>query len=195
MKTRFALLLCLLLACVSLAAFAEDNGRTVASYQYALTEEGAYVENLIFNEDVIISGDNTQILFVNCEFNGDVILTANEGTRVLLMGCDVNGACILRNDVKEGSMDYPLPKFLVDTPITSICEDCVGAVIALGDFEIVFNGETYTQATSELFSDARAPEAGFVPYEGQDASYFYVGQWYENDQKVLFLFAEYDPAM
>ena len=194
MKKWIAILLCLLTLCLSLTAHAESE-RTVASYAYALADgsEDHYVENLIFNEDVVVSGENAKIVFSNCEFNGDIILIADEGTRVILLGCDVNGVCILRNNVREADMEYANPKFLTDTPISVVCEECVGSVVGIGDIEVTLNGEVYTMADGQLYSDG-TPESGFVPYTGQEASYLIVGQWYQNDKQVVMVFCEFDPA-
>ena len=83
MKKYMVMLLALLLLCFSFAAVAEEGAaeRTVASYEYMLGEEGGYAENLIYNADVIISGDNSQMVFSNCEFNGNITLAANEESR------------------------------------------------------------------------------------------------------------------
>jgi len=186
--------MCLMMLCPVLTGHAEAE-RTVASYTYALTDGSEeYVENLIFNEDVIISGENAKIIFSNCEFNGDITLTADEGTRVLLLGCDVNGTCFIRSNVREADMEYSNPKFLTDTPISVVCEECVGSVVGIGDIEVQFNGETYSMADGQLFSSGDAPDAGYVPYTGQEASYVIVGQWYQNDKKVVMVFCEFDPA-
>ena len=196
MKTRISLLLCLLLFCVCCCAVAEAPAeRTLASYNYALGEEGEYVENLIFNSDVVISGDNTQIVFSNCEFNGNIILTASEATRVFLLGCEVNGTCVLRNPVREANLDYAFPKFLCDAPVSVVTEDCVGALIGVGNFEATFNGEAYSMSDAQLFFDSTAPESGFVPYTGQEANYFIVAQWYQNDKQVNMVLCEYDGSM
>lgn len=194
MKKCIALLMALLLACPCFACHAEDSLRTNASYHYALQNDGGeYVENLIFNEDVIVSGENTQIIFSNCEFNGDIILTADEGTRVLLLGCDVNGTCVVRSSVREASFDYNNPKFLTDRPVSLVCEDCVGSLVTLGDFEVTFNGQAYSMADSQFFIVPGQTETTLVPYEGQTASYCVVAQWYENDQKTVMVVCEYDP--
>ena len=188
------LALLLLLLCFSFAAVAEEGSaeRTVASYEYMLGEEGGYAENLIYNADVIISGDNSQMVFSNCEFNGNIILTANEATRVMLLGCEVNGVCILRNEVAEANIDYNNPKFLTTSPVTVECEGGAGSVVALGDFEVVFAGETYTLADSQLFINA---DGSLVPYEGQEASYFVAAQWIEGGEQVTMIVCEFDPTM
>ena len=196
MKKFFALLLCLMMACF--AAVAEEAApdavteaaapdavteeaapeRTVAPYEYALeAEEFKTFDNMIFNADVIISGDMAQIVFTNCEFNGNIILTSSEATRVLLLGCDVKGECVIQNETRWGGVDYNNPKFLTDTPVTAVCEDCVGSVIAMSDFEIVFNGQTYTMADAQYFNDAATND--LVPYDGQEATYFSVARWDE----------------
>jgi len=179
-KKLLALVLALmLLACVP--AFAEGEAsaeRTVAPYSYELTEENApYLENLIFNEDVIISGDNAQIFFVNCEFNGDVILTAETATRVVLLGCEFNGQCVFENGVQDADLiEYSFPKIVTDTPVDVVCEDGIGTFVIAGDFEVTFNGETYSMADSDFFSGPVNEDGtpSLIPYEGQPADYFIV---------------------
>ena len=195
MKKYVALLLMLLMVCQGVSAFAEAAERTVASYEYALSEEGAYMENLIFNADVVISGDNSQIVFSNCEFGGDIVLTANEGTRVMLLGCEVNGTCVVRNEVHEASMEYSHPKFLTASPISVICEEGACSVIALGDFEVTFNGQTYTMADSQFFGTLTEEEYTLVPYEGQEASYFVVAKLIEGGEESVVVICEFDPTM
>ena len=192
MKKTLALLLVLLTTCLCVCACAEETGRTVASYEYALTEDGAYYENLIFNADVVVTGDNSQIVFSNCEFNGDIVLASGEGTRAMLLGCDVNGTCYIENDVTGVGMEYNNPKFLTTSPICVEVGEGVGSVVALGDFEMTFNGEVYTMASSQFFIDANYE---FVPYEGQEASYFVAAQYYEGDEKVMMVACEFDPTM
>jgi len=195
MKKWVALMMGLLLVCLCAAGYAEQVERIPASYLYELTADGAYVENLIFNGDVVISGNDSQIIFSNCEFNGDIILTADEGTKVMLFGCDVNGVCVISNSVVNASIEYSNPKFLTDAPVTVVCEGCVGSVVALGDFEVVFDGTSYTMADSEMFAFMDGEEYVMVPYEGQEASYYVVGRWYENDQQQTLVMCEFDPTM
>ena len=170
----------------------DENGRSKATvFTYELgAEEELTVENLIFDEDVTISGDFGIIVFENCEFNGDIINTAEQFTRVILPdGTTVNGNCVFKNTIKEASMDYPMPKFLSPNTLNIVCEDCIGSAILLGtEQSIIFNGETYSMADVEFFYDANTNE--LVPYEGQEASTLFVGQWWENGEKVLQLFCE-----
>lgn len=189
--------------CCGTAAFAQAEEtetvieKTVAEeYVFELAEEEElYFENLIFEEDVTISGDYSRIIFFNCEFNGDIVLTSELATRVMLLESDVNGTCIFENTTKEATIETSLPKFLVSKPVEVVAEDCICSVITLGDFEVTFNGETYSLADVELFYDADNPEAGFVPYEDQEANILCVAQWWENGEKILFTECEFDPGM
>lgn len=201
MKKTFLILLSSILAISSTSfVLAEESSsaeRTAAPYMFELSDaEEKYIENLIFNEDVIISGDNANIMFINCEFNGDIINTAEEGTRVMIMeNSVVNGKCIFQNNTHESTLEASFPKFMTDTPIEVINEDCFGTVVTFGDFEITFNGDTYSMADSELFFDNGNPEAGYVPYEGQEAQYFIIAQWWENGEKQIFKECEFDPSV
>lgn len=193
MKKCIAIWLCLLMLCLPLIGHAESE-RTIAPYTYVLADNSdTYVENLIFNEEVVISGENARIIFSNCEFNGDITLTSDEGTRVFLLGCDVSGTCYVHSNVREADMEYSNPKFLSDTTISVVCEECVGTVVGIGDIEIQLNGETYSKADGQLYYDNSTPEAGYIPYTGQETSYVAVGQWYQNGKKVVMVFCEFDP--
>ena len=195
MKKYLVMLLVLLMICACACGYAEDGERTIASYEYTLTEDGAYVENLIFNADVVISGDHSQIVFSNCEFAGDIILTASEGTRVMLLGCDISGACVVRNSVTYADVEYSHPKFLTASPISVTCEEGVCSVIVLGDFEVTLNGQTYTMTDSQFFGFLNAEEYMLVPYEGQEASYFVVAKIIEGDEESVMVICEFDPTM
>jgi len=195
MKKYLVMLMVLLMVCACACGFAEDGERTIASYEYALTEDGAYMENLIFNADVIISGDHSQIVFSHCEFAGDIILTASEGTKVMLLGCDVGGACMVRNSVTYADLEYSHPKFLTTSPISVICEEGVCSAIALGDFEVTFNGQNYTMADSQFFGFLNEEEYTLVPYEGQEASYFVVAKIIEGGEESVTVVCEFDPTM
>lgn len=195
MKKYFVMLLVLLTACVCTCGYAEDSERTIASYEYVLTEEGMYLENLIFNADVVIGGDHSQIVFSNCEFAGDIILTASEETKVMLLGCDVSGACVVRNGVTYADLEYSHPKFLTTSPISVVCEEGVCSVVALGDFEVTFNGQTYTMDDSQFFGFMNEEEYMLVPYEGQEASYFVAAKIIEGDEESVMVVCEFDPTM
>lgn len=194
MKRLIALVLALLMG-LSVCAFAE--GREMATeFVFDMAEgEQVYMENMIFTEPVTIGGDNAQILFVNCLFFDDIVSTSAAGTRVILLGSTMaGGRCIFDNGVQEATIDDSFPKFLSDAPVAVECRDCYGTAAALGDFEIMFNGEVCTLAQSEMFFDNTAPENGMVPYEGQEANCFVVCQWWENGELVMLRECEYDPG-
>lgn len=174
----------------------KEVSKTAEQYTYELAEgEQVNVENTVFEQDVTVSGDNAFITFTNCEFKGDVINTANLGTQVIISESVLNGKCIFKNDTKEATIELSFPKFLIDAPAEIVCDECIGAVISFGDFETIFNGETYKLEDSELYVDLSNAEAGFVPYEGQEASYYSIAQWWENGEKILLTECEYDPNM
>lgn len=197
MKKILCLCLSLLLAAMFVCAAAEGERMSAEQYTFELTaEEPLYIENMIFSEPVTVSGDYGQIFFINCEFASDIILTANEFTRVFIMpDCTVEGSCIIKNNVKEATLEYAFPKFLTFAPVPVVLEDCIGAVIVLGTFDIQFAGETYQLTDAELFYDNTKTEPGFVPYEGQEANCYVVCQWFENGEKKMLVECEYDPEM
>lgn len=153
------------------------------------------VSDTVFPQDVTVNGNNGRISFVNCEFQGNIITTATEGTQIILEQSTVDGQCIYQNDMQEATMEWSFPKFLVDSSVDVVSEDCIGSVIALGDFPISFNGEEFTMQDCEWFYDLSDENTGLVPYEGQDANYYCVVQWWEGGEKVVFVECEYDPNM
>ena len=175
----------------------EKSGlETAQEHDFKVIEgEDVVIENTVFEEDVTISGDNGQILFNGCQFKGNIINTANEGTVVVISQSEIEGQCVFKNEIKETTMEASFPKFIVDSNVDVAAEECIGAVIPMGDFEITFNGETYNMADSQLFFDISNAEAGFVPYEGQEANYYCVAQWWEKGEKQIMVECEFDPNM
>ena len=170
----------------------DENGRSKATeftFELAAEEEQIF-ENLIFDEDVTVSGDFGTIVFENCEFNGDIINTAEQFTKVILTnGTTVNGECVFRNTTKEATMDTPIPKFIGSGTLNIICEECIGAGVVEGaEANIIFNGKPYSISDAEYFSGSETD--GVVPYEGQEANWLYVGQWWENGEKFVFVECE-----
>lgn len=192
MKKIIAILLSALML-LPFAALAEESGRTPAEYTFELSGEDKYIENLIFNENVVISGDGSaHIFFVNCQFNGDIINTCDASTRVFLLSSEVNGNCIFRNTVTETTLEASFPKYMTDAPINALTENCFGIVIALGDFPITLDGESYDLASAPVFMD---PEAGFVPFDGQNANLYWAASWTENGETQIMHAAEFDSTM
>ena len=170
----------------------EENGRSKATeFTFELAaEEERIVENLVFDEDVTISGDFGIIVFENCEFNGDIINAAEQFTRVILPdGTTVNGNCVFKNTTKEATMDSPIPKFISPNTLNIVCEDCIGSgVLESTEENITFNGEAYSIADAGFFLDPDTND--LVPYEGQEVSVLFVGQWWENGELKKTIFCE-----
>lgn len=191
MKKGFAILLFITMLLSCTCAFAQEVRAVSEQYAFELAEgDQLYFENLIFDGDVTVSGDNAKIIFANCFFIGDVILTADEATQVMLLGCGITGRCMQQNAVTEATLDWAFPKFLVDSPVEVVSDNCIGSVIALGDFEVLFNGKTYSMADSQLYIDTTNSEVSIVPYEGQPASYYCIVQWWENDEPITTILSE-----
>ena len=72
-------------------------------------------------------------------------------------------------------------------PVNVVMEDCVGSAIALGDFMLVVNGKGYEMKNAEWFF---TPDGELVEYNGQEANYLYVAQWWENGEKVFMVITE-----
>lgn len=109
--------------------------------------------------------------------------------------CDVQGKLVIRNTTREASFADGFPKFLTFVPAETVIEDCWGAVISAGGFDLTVNGKTHTMAHSRLFADGSNPDAGFSYYTGQEANLLAVCQWWINGKKTLLVECEYDPGM
>ena len=173
-----------------------DSGRMpAAEYELYIGENQETCQsNFIYREPVTVTGDNGQVAFDNCIFYADVINAAETGTRVIILeNCEFrNGAkCVFRNNVKEATIDTSFPKLFGYRPIEVVCEDCSGISLAMGTWDIVFNGETYKLEDSQMFIDNLHPETGAVPYTGQEANIHAVCQWFEKGKKIIYLDAEY----
>lgn len=158
-------------------------------FTYTVSEkEEMTVENVIFNKDVTIQGDNGIIKFINCEFKGNVISKAKEGTKVMLLdGTTVDGQCILNNGIKEGTFETALPKFITQATINVKTIDCYGAVYLEGDGKIIFNGVEYEKADCQYFINSSME---LVKYTGQNGQVFGVAQWWEKGEKQLMIVCE-----
>ena len=82
-----------------------------------------------------------------------------------------------------------MPKFISSNTLNIVCEDCIGSgVLESTENDMIFNGETYSMADVESYYVADTNE--LVPYEEQEASTIFIGQWWENGEKVLQMFCE-----
>ena len=78
---------------------------------------------------------------------------------------------------------------LVTHTLNIVCENYIGSYVLDGtEDSIILNKETYSMDDVEFFYDADSNE--LVPYEEQEASVLFVGQWWENGEKILQMFCE-----
>ena len=157
------------------------------TYEFtASPDEPIYINNQIFNGEVAISGEGQDIYFSNCEFKANVVSYCPATTKVtILPDCEfAEGAhCVLMSGVREADMDYPLPKFALSFPVEVECPD-LGGVIAMGDFDISFDGQTYNVSDTMYIQTA---DGSIIENDGSIAcSVHVVGQWWENGEKIVF---------
>ena len=188
MRKMIALFLLLLMLLPM--AFAEEEApaeRTVAT-EFSFTanpDEEQHVENLIFNEDVVVDGVGANVWFQNCEFNGNVILKSESYTWVWIMGCVFNGDahCIVDTGISEATIDYNIPKFVLFDTVLVECEG-LGGAINFSEGELDFNGATYALADMKLYEN---PDGELVEYDGtQEVSGYTVIQWFEGGERHIY---------
>jgi len=179
----------------------KEEGEIPDPVQYEWTvgeNEEQCAKNMIFEKEVIVSGDYGQMAFENCTFKADVINTSKAGTRVVIVdGCKFeNGAkVIFKNDVMEATMEDNFPKIFLYMPAEVSWENgCAGTCMGLGKFDFVGDGVTYKLSECDMFMDEAKPEAGVVPFEGQEnANAHGVAQWNEGGERTIFTIAEHIP--
>lgn len=197
MKKSLMFLICIaILASFSVNAFAEEAPaeRTPAEYEYFFSNgEMSGADSKIFNELVVIEGEEGGFYFSNCLFNKGVIFRAHsEGSRVMFdASCEFaeGNVCKIESDIIEATMETNLPKlmFLGSHAETEICGS--GAIVSYGDQPILVNGESYELASSTFYVNETTGEAG--AYTGQDANLMNYGIWTENGETVTLKTAVY----
>ena len=194
MKNRaFGKVLSLVLA-VSMLLALTSCGKT-AAVEYDITGKTDFtVADATFAGDVVLKGEGGSVTFVNCVFNGNIVNKGGEGARVILAdGCKFaeDSQCVLESSVKEATLETDLPKFLIFCEAPSVSCKNSGAVLALSQSEIEFNGKKYPIENAEYFNIDSTNE--IVPYSGQEANFHNVAKWTENGEDVIFhlaIFAE-----
>ena len=191
MKNKFfGKLLALTLAVMMVFTFSAC-GKAEAT-EYDLTGTDLTVADTTFDGDVVITGEGGAIVFTNCVFNGKVVNKGGEGARVLVMDdCQFgkDAACAIESSLKEATMETDLPKILFFCEAPAITCTNSGAVVALAEYAVNFNGEAYPIETAELFNDETTGD--MVPYEGQEANFHNVAKWTENGEEILLHLAIY----
>ena len=163
--------------------------------EYDITGKSDFsVADTTFDGDVVITGEDGLVTFVNCVFNGNIVNKGGEGARVLLAeDCKFaeDSECIIESSVKEATMETDLPKFLVFCEAPSVSCKNSGAVVTFSENVIEFNGEKYPVENAELFNIDATGE--IIPYSGQEANMHNVAKWTENGEEInlhLAIFAE-----
>ncbi len=181
----FGKLLFLALAVIMLFALSACGKN--AAVKYDITGKSDFsVADTTFDGDVVITGEGGAVVFVNCVFNGNIIHQGGEGARVLLMeGCKFaeDSVCMIESSLKEATMETDLPKFMFFGEAPSVSCKNSGAVLALSNNVIEFNGEKYPVESAELFNDETTGE--IISYTGQEANFHNVAKWTENGEEVL----------
>lgn len=190
-NSLFGKVLFLALAVVMLFALSAC-GKT-AAVEYDITGKSDFtVADTTFDGDVVITGEGGAIVFTNCVFNGDLINKGGEGARVLLMDdCKFaeGAACVIESSLKEATLETDLPKILFFCEAPSVSCKNSGAILALADAVVDFNGEKYPIENAEFFNDETTGE--IVSYSGQEANFHNVAKWTENGEEILFHMAIY----
>ncbi len=158
---------------------------------FEITVEGSDKEPIsavYFGEDVVLKGDNFNVSFVNCVFEGNII---NEGSGRAMAFIDTtcelseDTQCIINNNTKEADFIMsPFPKFFdFSDSINVICKDCIGA--AAGYRVAILNGVKYTAENADYFY---AADGTCVPYSGQEFDLIMACQAWENGEKKVVTF-------
>ena len=176
----------LILALAVIMLFALSSCGKNEAVKYDLTGKSDFsVADTTFDGDVVITGEGGVITFVNCVFNGNIINTGGEGARVILAeDCKFaeNSECVIESALVEATMETDLPKFLIFCEAPSISCKNSGAVLALSDNVIEFNGEKYAVENAELYNNDATGE--IVPFDGQEVNFHNVAKWTENGESI-----------
>lgn len=189
----FGKLLFLALAVIMLFALS-SCGKNEA-VEYDITGKSDFsIADTTFDGDVVITGEDGSVTFVNCVFNGNIINKGGEGARAILSeDCKFaeDSECVIESSLKEATLETDLPKFLIFCEAPSVsCKNC-GSVLTLSENEIEFNGEKYPIENAEFFNNDATGE--IVPFSGQEANMHNVAKWTENGEEInlhLAIFAE-----
>ena len=183
----------LFLALAVMMLFALSACGKNAAVKYDITGKSDFsVADTTFDGDVIITGEGGAVVFVNCVFNGKIIHQGGEGARVMLAeDCKFaeDSVCVIESSLKEATMETDLPKFLIFCEAPSISCKNSGAVLALSNNVIEFNGEKYPIEKAEFYNNDATGE--IVPFTGQEANFHNVAKWTENGEEVLLHLAIY----
>ena len=185
----------LFLALAVIMLFALSACEKNEAVEYDITGKSDFsVADTTFDGDIVITGEGGSIAFVNCVFNGNLINKGGEGARVMIAeDCKfaADSACVIDSSLTEATLETDLPKFLIFCEVPSISCKNSGAVLALSEYEIEFNGEKYPIENAEFYNNDATGE--IVPFSGQEVNFHNVAKWTENGEEVhlhLAIFSE-----
>jgi len=191
MKRITALLLALLMLAVP-CAMAENEEeipeRTVAdTFEFEVSEEGTFVENLIFDKDITVTGEKGRVMFANCVFNAGIVNECGEGAKVIILpGCEFgkDAKCVINSSLEDATLETDLPKFMLlcDEVPALECENA-GAFVAFADKEMNVNGVKYTIDDALFFLNDATGDFG--EYTKQEADMQNIAMWTENGEAVF----------
>lgn len=185
MKNRsFGKFLFLTLAVIMLFTLSACGKREAVEYDITGKSDFS-VADTTFNGDVVITGEGGFVVFTNCVFNGNIIHQGGEGARVMIAeDCKFaeDSTCVIESALKEATMETDLPKFLLFCEAPPISCKNAGAVLALSDHVIEFNGKNYPIENAELYNNEVTGE--FVEFSGQEVNFHNVAKWTENGEEV-----------
>ncbi len=148
-------------------------------------EEPTFISDLIFRGDVTVSGVGQMVYFSNCVFCGSVTLASPEATIVYIdSACAFqDGAgCFIVNDVTEATIDYSMPKFVLEIPAVIECAN-TGNVIAKDGVSFMLNGRTYDP---DEYCIIQNPDGSVIDYdESIPCSMHAAAHWWENGEEML----------
>ena len=179
----------------ALSSCGKNEAAENTAAEYDITGKSDFsVTDTTFDGDVVITGEGGSISFVNCVFNGNVTNKGGEGARVIFTeDCKFaeNSECVIDSSLKEATMETDLPKFLIFGEAPSISCTNSGAVLALAEEVIEFNGEKHSIENAELYNNDATGE--IVPFDGQEVNFHNVAKWTENGEEInlhLAIFSE-----
>lgn len=148
-------------------------------------EEPTFISDLIFRGDVTVSGVGQMVYFSNCVFCGNVTLASPEATIVYIdSACafENSSKCFIDNDVTGTTIDYNMPKFVLEIPAEVECA-YTGNVITIDGVSFKLNGRTYD---SDEYSIIQTSDGSVIPYdESIPCSMHAAAHWWEDGVEQL----------
>ncbi|MBR5870860.1 MAG: hypothetical protein IKZ09_07475 [Clostridia bacterium] len=200
MKRIFTLLLslCMLLSLFTLVSCdkteEDDEKLTLANFVGQVIDVPAgdpvVITGEAYDQPLLINAvEGSTVMFSGCTFNQKIYFNGTGGSKAIFDADNTiaeNVSITMFNEVKEATIDTPLPRVILLMPIPCFTE-YQGTILASGISELSIDGVTYTLETCEYGLDAGDTVVPYDPNAGY--TIFGVGTWWENGEKVIFSFA------